>query len=879
MKSSDLQEISGLLGLSYESWLQKAREILQLPDSPLSVSDGVWRVSRRAELLQLLGSRILDQNLDLFKDTAIKVLKEPDPSFDLAAEERYAASIYGKVPSYSPAFRKGLAEGLALISNNPNALPNTSVGKPEAIGVVAIREILGDASWKTWGSLNSLLPTLAEAAPKEFLDAVDRALQLESPPFIELFAQEGSGLTGGNYLTGLLWALEGLAWEPDLLVRVCLLLAELATHDPGGTWANRPSNSLATILLPWLPQTFASADKRIVAVQAVLAEQPRVGWNLLLQLLPGQHQISSGSHKPKWRSPIPAERNEPVPSVEYWAQVSAYSDLAIRAADSDPSRLSELISRLDDLASPSFDALLAKLKTREISELLPTQRREIWDALVSFSSKHRKFADAGWALPSDLVARIEETAALLQPEGAFELYQHLFSDRDFDLYEENGDWEEQRDKLDKKREVAILELLTSGGIREVVRFAEVVKSARQVGHALGGVADASIDEFLLPAFLDFAPGKLKNLVDAYIWRRYSLVGDAWCEEQLGLDWSLKQKAEFLSQLPFTLKTWERAARFLGKSEGLYWTDVWVNPYQPGSDLPLAISKLLEFNRPHAAIEVMHKMLLAREALKVEHVVEALLLAVSDPDAATPMNTHYVLELITFLQSQPSIRDEDLFRVEWSYLPLIHSRGQGKPKLLENKLASEPSFFCEAIRTIYRSDKTNSEDENNSEADKATATNVWRLLHEWSTPPGSLPDGSFSGARFIEWLDSTKHICASSGHLKVALIHTGNVLIHTPDDVSGFWIDRTVAAALNARDHDAMRTGFTTAVFNSRGVHWVDPTGQPERDLAEEYNKKAEEVENAGFPRFASSLREVATWYMSEAGRIASDRLGRIVSDD
>jgi len=56
---------------------------------------------------------------------------------------------------------------------------------------------------------------------------------------------------------GLLWALEGLAWDEKYFVQVCLVLGELASHDPGGKWANRPANSLSTILLPWRPQTMA----------------------------------------------------------------------------------------------------------------------------------------------------------------------------------------------------------------------------------------------------------------------------------------------------------------------------------------------------------------------------------------------------------------------------------------------------------------------------------------------------------------------------------------------------------------------------------------------------------------------------------------------
>jgi len=99
-----------------------------------------------------------------------------------------------------------------------------------------------------------LIPLLAEAAPDEFLDAVESALKnLDESPFHQVFDQEGSGGIGGwNYITGLLWALETLAWHSDYLTRIILVLGELSSIDPGGNWANRPSNSLAILILSLL---------------------------------------------------------------------------------------------------------------------------------------------------------------------------------------------------------------------------------------------------------------------------------------------------------------------------------------------------------------------------------------------------------------------------------------------------------------------------------------------------------------------------------------------------------------------------------------------------------------------------------------------------
>jgi hypothetical protein len=109
---------------------------------------------------------------------------------------------------------------------------------------------------------------------------------------------------GSNYLTGLLWALETLAWDAEYLPRVVVILGELAVRDPGGNWANRPANSLAEILLPWLPQTCAPLPKRRAAVETLLKEHPEVAWKLLLSLLPSAHQVSSYSRKPAWREII-----------------------------------------------------------------------------------------------------------------------------------------------------------------------------------------------------------------------------------------------------------------------------------------------------------------------------------------------------------------------------------------------------------------------------------------------------------------------------------------------------------------------------------------------------------------------------------------------
>src|SRR5690606_31754520 len=127
--------------------------------------------------------------------------------------------------------------------------------------------------------------------------------------------------------------------------------------------------------------------------------------------------------------------------------------------------------RFDSLPKAAFDQLLQTLASPTISELPEDQRLLLWNHLTKFTNKHRRFSEAKWVLPNELITRIEQVAEQLAPTNLFDLYQHLFTDRDFDLYEENGEWEEQHKKLEARRDTAISEIFQQDGIEGVIRFA------------------------------------------------------------------------------------------------------------------------------------------------------------------------------------------------------------------------------------------------------------------------------------------------------------------------------------------------------------------------------------------------------------------------
>lgn len=853
-------------GSSYGEWIEKMREIALRPGTPLIQRDGTWKVVARYEGWYALGPKLFDEHLDRLKEAAVSVLRERDPQFELPPDERYAASIYGKVLTHSRILRNGLAESLALLGSHPKALTSCSFGKAEQTAVLAVREVLADADWVLWASLNDLLPLLAEAAPEEFLDAVETALNCDPCPFDQVFLQEGAGLMGRNYMTGLLWALESLAWDAEHLTRVVVILGELAARDPGGNWANSPANSLSTILLPWLPQTCAPVTKRQTAVAILLDELPDVAWKLLLDLLPNSHQVSSGSRKPAWREMIADNWSRGVSNQEYWDQIAAYTELAINAAKQDISKLADLIERLDDLPPTARNQLLAHLRSDSVISMPQADRLRLWNELVDLVTKHRKFADAEWAMEQEVVNEIATVADNLAPDAPIYRYQRLFSEREFDLCEEKGNYEEQRQKLEDRRQKAINEVFKAGGVDAILEFAKAVETPWHVGVAFGLIAANDVEEKILPVLLESETKSLAQFVGGFVWGMFRRRGWQWVDDIDTSQWTPSQKGQLLAYLPFTPDTWNRVNRLLEEDESPYWSKTNANPYEAEEGLERAIERLVQYGRPHEAIRCLERLRYDKRPLDSQQALRVLKAVLRSSESAHTMDVHAIIEIIKALQDDPDTNPDDLFQIEWAFLPILDRHHGASPRLLEQRLADDPAFFCEVIRTVFPSKKEEHHVEEATEQQKNIAKNAYRLLSEWRTPPGSRKDGTFNGDALTAWLEDVKATCIESGHLEVALSRVGHVLVYSPPDPDGLWIHHSAANALNAKDASDMRDGFRTEL--SRGVHsWT--AGREELVLAQKYRKQADEVEARGYHRLAGSLRELAASYEHDAERQAS----------
>lgn len=862
----DVGVVAEVIGMRFDEWRGRVVPRIQQPGAPLILRDRAWRMRARGEAWHALGSALVDDDLLRFEKAACKVLGETDPTIDLPKEERWIASIHGKKRSFSELLRRGMTETLALLGCRAKALSAASQGCAEQVASKVVRTLLHGADWTRWMSVHDLLPLLAEASPDVFLSALEAALGDPSEsPFAKLFEQEGSGFMGHNYVTGLLWALETLAWHPHYFGRAFALLVALASIDPGGQFGNRPAHSLVTVLLPWFPQTTAPLKARIAAIKAAARKHGAVAWGLITKLLPEFGGSSSGSRKPAWRADLMADWKEGVSHAFYFEQVGAYLGIAVEMAAESPTRVAELFDRLPEMAVEQREVLLRQilpaLHGKPEAIVLP-----VWEALKALVAKHRSFPEAAWVMPDEAIAKVEAAAAAVQPKDPALRHRRLFGGLN-PLEDGELDFKELERRTADSRRKALEEILSGEGLNRVLGMIAEVKEPRFLGESLGGLNRRDDDGKILPRMLENGTDSEKAFAAAFVWARWQKAQWAWVEALPMSSWTPHQKALLLACLPFTSEVWQRAESILVSDSADYWRV--VSPWPWGKDeLEQAAELFLQHGRPLAALAFCG--VAARLDKPMRHVVamrtlEACLQASESTDRLDPSMAQAIF---AWLQKQDGVDQMALSMLEWGYLGVLDRLHGPGPKALEARIASDPALFCEALRLVYRSERDLADGvggEPKPEHERRAGESAARLLRGMVAIPGKGQDGTFDGAAFQSWLHDVRRLAAETGHLPAAFIQVGQLIGRAATSADWMTNMPALADALDAEDAERMRLNFRCQLFNNRGV-FSPSGGREEIALSKVYSTQADQAEAQGWLQVATTLRRLADEYERDAER-------------
>ena len=331
---------------------------------------------------------------------------------------------------YSDWLRDGLANTLLQIAvwDRMAKIPIAEGGGQRFANEV-VTAIPGLATDRVLIALKNQLPYLAEAAPVPLLLALEQMLEGNREALRRVFDEAEGFLYPVSYHTGLLWALETIAWDPGYFERAVLLLAKLAALDPGGKLLNRPINSLGEIFLPWHPSTAAGPDRRLAALDLICKELPEISWPLTAKMLPTMHGVASGTARPKLREAGSGEVT--VTYEQFWSMQSAVIQRAVAQAGVRPNRWHTLIAGITNFSPPDRE-LTVKALSKAMPKFSEADRKVVWEDLLKEVEKHERFADAKWALPADQLAPLRALVDEYASNDPLEQARLLFDSWSFD---------------------------------------------------------------------------------------------------------------------------------------------------------------------------------------------------------------------------------------------------------------------------------------------------------------------------------------------------------------------------------------------------------------------------------------------------------------
>ncbi len=875
--------LSRLADVPFKVLEQRIPKLLRLNDSPVW-SIGEYRgVISKIDSLFAIADIISRADLDRFLDVAWTVLKEDDPALDLPDEDRWAAAIHGKSRKFSRAVREGVSETLILLAVHSRKLFEKNLGFDGALEAAkVVRKLLEPVTTRKLEANERDLPFYAEAAPNEFLDIIERDLRAEKSEVMGLLRPVNAGPFGSSSpRTGLLWALEGLAWNPNTFPRVVKILGQLSEVEINDNLLNKPIKSLGSIFRAWMPQTAANHEMRLKAINMLLDRYPTVGWKVCLQQF-GDYGSRFGdyNYKPRWRSDGYGF-GEP---FKTWEQVHAFVREMIKIALNRPSytveMLCDLVARLHALAPKDQDRVWEIIdewhKTGALDEEVAKIREKIRVTVLS-RRRPKEVDEEGHA---SLTKKAKEVYAELQPKDIVNkyewLFRHLWVEESADEPARNAmDFRVHEQHIEKLRVKALTDIVREQGIPGILALAEKGNTQHQIGaHLVSGILTGEqIEDMLLQCLRSAENDSSRNgIIAGVLWtldedRRKamyaSLRGKIDEEEALRL----------LLLSPYRASTWALVDQLSPEACSRYWLE--VDPryiFDSPEENNESIYRLLAVKRSRSAFSSIHFNLEEISPPLLGQMLSAMAKNGKDKTGKYQLDRYDIQRAFQFLNRSSDLSLEEKAGLEFAYLEVLARSflGEGQQQIpnLERYIEAHPELFVQAIVWTYkRNDRGEDPPELRiSENREHLAERGYHLLEAIKRIPGQ--DRATKEEKYeklAEWVATVRGACAELSRSEIADICLGELFSKAPAGEDGVWPNEVVRDVMEDLRSENISRGAWEGLYNARGTHWrgEGEGGRQEREIADRYRIWADALQFT-HPFVSSLLMSMVNTYEQEA---------------
>lgn len=876
---ADQEILRTLSNVNYPEIERAVADILQSDQSLLWSLDKYRGVTSKIDALFAISPSLTREDLDNFFFVAKYVLREDDPALDFPEDKRWAAKLYGKSRDHSSAIRKGLCETLVLLAVNGNNLFQERLGlNVEAQVNSVIRELLNPLGPKTWLSQQHDLPRYAEAAPDEFLRILEDDLKTNDPTIYSLLRPAGSGVFGGCPRSGLLWALELLAWKPERLVRAASILAKLSELRIDDNWGNKPENSLASIFRPWMPQTAAPIEQRKATMEILARIYPTVGWSLCVDQFDPGSTVGHYNNRPQWRNDA-SGAGQPIFGEEDYQSRRKALDIALDWPTHNENTLGDLVQRLQGISEKDqeriWNLIVSWNACGPTDQQKAVLRERIRRCAFTRRGRNRK-------LGKKTKDRAREIYELLKPENVIARHKWLFAqnwveESAEEIEDEEFDYKKREERIGKLRAEALRDIWVQRGFDGIRELCEAGDAAGAIGWHLAesiiekGKAAEFLHQAVSSRFGNDADVKLGGCIAGFLVKLddserciivSKLIKGFITQGTSGTDNIIR----LCKCAPFRAETWSHIDKLDERFRKKYWSE--VNPrwdrYE-ASELNKFIDELMAVNRPRAAFAGAHLSWKEVEGERLIRLLREVATNNSEPAGHYRFSEHDISSAFESLDTRTDISKDQLVQLEFIFVQVLEHTKHGIPNI-EREFAKSPQLFMQALALTYkRSDKGQDPPEwtVREEQQQAACQTTYALLKNVKRIPGTLEDGTIDKEKLASWLAEARTLCETYARKEVGDHAIGKILSSCPIGADGIWPCEPVRQALEEIASNDIAEGMRIGVYNSRGVTWRGKGGDQERDLAKKYRNWSKQVAFE-FPYIANMLEDIARSYDHDA---------------
>ncbi|MGV7116664.1 helix-turn-helix transcriptional regulator [Paenibacillus kyungheensis] len=868
------KEILSLLsnGLNYSELEREFTELLLLTDSP------VWSIGRirglvsKMDALYAINKRLVWEDIKRFLDVASLVLSEDDPSLDLPEEHQWAASIFGKTREISSRLRTEISKSLVLLAVHGETLFRGRLGHNLEFEVgQLIHSLLSPLTMRKLEEQSSDLPNYAEAAPDVFLKIFEDDLRSEDPHSIRLMKPVNSSLFGRHSRTGLLWALESVAWSPEYLRRTVDILGKLSEPELNDNLANKPIASLNAIFRSWMPQTTTPLAIRITAFKFLVQNHPKVAWSLCMKQISSYPMMSSYSHKPRWRTGAHGA-GQPVQYHECNEFVLMALDCAIGWECHSVDTLGDLVSRSGHLPHEYQDQIW------NLIEAWSSDANEEDKALLREKIRITVFTRYGKMNKNNLEQHARKAYDNLEPTDVVIRHEWLFKyewveESDVEIESEEPDYTTYSTRIEALRLEALETILRERGLDGVLELAGRGETAYLIGKLLFktvGDQRKSLDlckDILARGILD-GPNVRQLIISGL------MLGLVY-EQQANLIYELidpndnKKNVSLLLQAPFTKEIWDIVETLGPEIKESYWKKT-MPPFfyrdEKKDRIQYALDHLIGVNRPRAAFKAIQYCLDILPPKLLYRVVAGITTNSDEATGSYLVDSYKLNEAFKVLTASGEIPVDQMASLEFKFIETLSREKAGIPNL-EKYIEAHPELFVQALVMVYRRGDGREDPEQlrvlNQQVEEQRAKGGYHLLESLSSVPGHDSKGELNPDLIEAWVQKVRELASELARRDVCDKCLGTLFSKAPVGKDGIWPCEPVREVIERIWTENFAKSTCIGLYNSRGVYYSSEGGDAERKLAENYLKWASELEFS-YPSVAEIHKQMAKSYQRDA---------------